>query len=235
LETHSQKLRWKIELVRPRLRTAAGRVWNHARLVVLFPDLLFTTHSVIRATVPTIKAALQCAKDRAPKDPVCAGMVDYLAAHAQEEKDHDEWTLDDLEALGVRRDEVWKRIPSPAVAALAGSQYYWIHHFHPVAYLSYQAIMERPPSPEFLEQCIERTGLPREAFATQFFHGKVDPHHVAEFDRMVDALPLDAWHHSVMGVNVVHSVELLARVYDDLLERFEANRTPVPRPQKRPR
>jgi hypothetical protein len=30
-------------------------------------------------------------------------------------------------------------------------------------------------------------------------------------------------------------VELLARVYDDLLERFEANRTPVPRPQKRPR
>ena len=221
MQTNSQRLRGKIELVRPRLRQAAGEVWHHPRLGELFPELLVTVHSVIRATVPTLKVAEQCARARADEDPVCAGMVEYLAAHAIEEKDHDEWTLDDLETLGVKREGVWKRIPSPAAAALVGVQYYWMRHVHPVAYLSYQAIMENPPSPEFLEQAVERTGLPREAFATQFFHATVDSHHVADFDRMVDSLPLTEWHHSILGVNAFQSVELLAQVYDDLLYRFE--------------
>ena len=222
VQTHSQKLREKIELVRPRLHEAAGRVWNHPRLAELFPDLLYTIHSAIRATVPTIKAAEACARLLAAHDPVAAGMVDYLAHHAEEEKDHDEWTLDDLAVLGVAREDAWKRIPSPAVAALVGTQYYWMHHVHPVAYLSYQAVMEGPPSVEFLEYTIERTGLPREAFGTQFFHAKADPHHVREFDQMIDGLPLQDWHHTIMGVNAFQTVELLTRVYEDLLERFDA-------------
>jgi hypothetical protein len=108
---------------------------------------------------------------------------------------------------------------------LVGVQYYWIHHVHPVAYLSYQAVMERPPSPEFLDAVIQRTGVPREALSTQFFHAKVDLHHMPEFDAMIDSLPLDDWHHSVMGVNAFQSVDLLARVYEDLLERFESGRS----------
>ena len=34
-------------------------------------------------------------------------------------------------------------------------------------------------------------------------------------------LPLNEWHHSILGVNAFQSVELLAQVYDDLLLRFE--------------
>jgi len=209
------------------LRQAAGEVWHHPRLAEMFPDFLATVHSVIRATVPTLKTAEQCVRARAAEDPVCAGMAEYLAEHAKEEKDHDEWTLDDLETLGVKREEVWKRIPSPAVAALVGVQYYWMNHVHPVAYLSYQAVMEQPPSPEFLEDAIERTGLPRAAFATQFFHATADPHHVAAFDHLVDSLPLNQWHHSILGVNAFQSVELMARVYEDLLERFETSHPQV--------
>ena len=154
---------------------------------------------------------------------VGALVLGQLATAGQVILDHDEWTLDDLETLGVKREEIWKRIPSPAVAALVGVQYYWMQHVHPVAYLSYQAVMERPPSPEFLEEAVTRTGLPREAFATQFFHATVDPHHIAEFDRLVDSLPLTEWHHSILGVNAFQSVELMTRVYQDLLARFEAS------------
>jgi len=222
VQTHSQRLRQKLALVWPHLDQAAGEVWNHPQLAQLYPEFLLTIHSVIRATVPTIKTAAACAQARAADDPVCAGMVDYLLLHAQEEKDHDEWTLDDVEVLGVTREEAWKRTPSPAVAALVGAQYYWIHHVHPVAYLSYQAVMEGPPSADFLEETIRRTGLPRDAFRTQFFHAKVDPHHVPAFDRMIDTLPLEEWHHSLMGVNAFQTVELLTRVYQDLLQRFEA-------------
>ena len=168
-----------------------------------------------------MKAAAECASALAATDPVARALGEYLAEHAEEEKGHDEWALDDLEVLGITREEVSRRIPSPTVAALVGSQYYWMHHFHPVAYLSYIAVLEAPPSIDFLEDTVKRTGLPRSAFTTQFYHAKLDIHHVKEFDRMVDSLPLNEWHHSVLGVNAFHTAELLSRGFEDLVERFE--------------
>ena len=39
-------------------------------------------------------------------------------------------------------------MPPPSVAGLVGSQYYWILHHHPVAFLGYVALMEGyPPTP----------------------------------------------------------------------------------------
>ena len=220
-QSHSQRLRQKIDLVRPRLRAATGEAWNHPRLAQLYPELVFATHSIIRATNPSMKAAAECARARAADDPVSCALAEYLEHHAEEEKGHDEWALDDLEVLGVSREEVGQRIPSPTVAALVGSQYYWMHHFHPVAYVSYIAVLEAPPNADFLEETVRRTGLPREAFSTQFYHSKLDHHHVREFDKMVDSLPLNEWHHSILGVNAFHTAEMLSRVFDDVVERFE--------------
>ena len=225
--THSQTLRWKIDIVRPDLSEAAGAIWNHARLAELFPDFLFTVHSVIRATVPTMQAASEAAALRAASDPVAAQIAPYLAHHAREERNHDEWMLDDLKALGVNRDQVIRRMPSPAVAALVGSQYYWVHHYHPVAYLSYIAVLEGPPSVEFLEQTLARTGLPREAFGTQFLHARLDVHHVRDFDAMLDGLPLERWHEDILGVNAFHTVHLLRAVYQDLVRSFEESHSPA--------
>ena len=50
---------------------------------------------------------------------------------------------------------------------------------------------------------------------------KLDHHHVREFDKMVDSLPLNEWHHSILGVNAFHTAEMLSRVFDDVVERFE--------------
>ena len=223
MESHSQRLRQKIELLRPRMRQAAGEVWNHPNLTELYPDFLFAIHSIIRATYPSMKAAAACAKGGAANDAVSAAMADYLAEHAEEEKGHDEWAIADLEVLGIKREDVWRRVPSPAVSALVGSQYYWMNHFHPVAYLSYIAVLESPPSLDFLEETLERTGLPRDALRTWFFHARLDHGHVREFDHMVDGLPLTDWHHEIMGVNAFHTVELQARVFEDAVERFEAD------------
>jgi len=64
------------------------------------------------------------------------------------------------------RDTVHRR-PAPVArggagrrgSARVGAQYYWIHHFHPVALLGYIAVLEgRPPSPTLVEELIERTG-----------------------------------------------------------------------------
>ena len=66
--------------------------------------------------------------------------------------------------LSPRRD--LKRIPPPSAAALAGAQYYWIRHVHPVAILGFIAVLEgTPPDVEFFENLADRIGLPRQAFS----------------------------------------------------------------------
>ena len=110
-------------------------------------------------------------------------------------------------------------MPSPTVAALVGSQYYWIFHYHPVAFLGFVALMEgHPPAPELIEVLIERTGFPPEAFRTYIEHGDLDPGHRDHLDRTVDSLPLTAEHESALGVSAIASAGLAARALEELLD-----------------
>src|SRR5262245_18860582 len=47
----------------------------------------------------------------------------YLEKHIAEESGHEEWVLDDLERLGLRRSLVLRSMPSPQNMALIGTQY----------------------------------------------------------------------------------------------------------------
>ena len=81
-------------------------------------------------------------------DLVAKRLADYLSKHISEEQGHDEWLLEDMEVLGIERKAVLKRVPIPTATALAGTQYYWIFHVHPVALLGFLAVMEgSPPGP----------------------------------------------------------------------------------------
>ena len=112
--------------------------------------------------MPLTEAALARARELGD-EPLAA----YLEEHVDEERGHDDTLLGDLELLGFPREAVLERMPSPRVAALVGSQYYWILHHHPVAFLGYVALMEGyPPTPDLITALIERTGHPRAAFTT---------------------------------------------------------------------
>jgi hypothetical protein len=224
--TNSQRLRYKIDLVHGPLYEAAGRIWNHPRLGEMFTEFQFMMHSIIRATSPSMHAAAEEAQAREEHDPVCADLARYLFRHAEEERGHDEWMIDDLGVMGVSREEVLRRMPSLAVAELVGAQYFWLHHYHPIAYMSYIAVLEGPPGVDFLESVVERTGLPREAFSTFFNHAYLDPTHVAEFDEFLDGLALAEDHHEIMGMNVFHTVAALARVYHETADRLSGQAAP---------
>jgi Iron-containing redox enzyme len=193
---------------------------THARLRELWPEYLSTQHEIIRATVPLTEAAAQRAGAIADEDPVAGGLARYLEEHAEEERDHDESLLDDLELLGVDRATVLDRMPSPTVASLVGSQYYWALHHHPVAVFGYIAVREGfPPTPGLIETLIKRTGYPREAFRTFAEHGELDPHHRAHLDRTIDSLPLTPRHEGVMGVSAIATADLAACSLEELLEQ----------------
>jgi len=217
--THSRRLRDKIRLVRGPMDAVAEKLWSHPRLREIYPEFLFQNHSVIRCSVPLMKAAADASEKILESDPIAPGMLAYFRKHIPEETGHDDWVLDDLETLGFRREEVLKRIPSPSAAALAGAQYYWIRHVHPVALLGFIAVLEgTPPDVEFFEKTADRIGVPRRAFSNLLLHGKLDPQHRDDLDRTLDALPLTEEHHALMGVSAFQTVSLLTRVASEAVQ-----------------
>jgi pyrroloquinoline quinone (PQQ) biosynthesis protein C len=220
MATPSSLLRRKIELVLPAFVRAGDRLIAHPRVRELYPEYLFTSHCVIRASVPLMETARALAAAR--DDPVSERLAPYLAHHIPEELDHDEWLLGDLELLGVERAAVLARPPSPTVASLVGAQYYWIHHFHPVALLGYIGLLEGyPPSPGLIDELQRRTGFERAAFRTMIAHAELDPGHGAELDELLDTLPLTREQSAVIGLSALHTVERYTQAIEEILDEYE--------------
>jgi hypothetical protein len=214
-------LRRKISLVRPRLQVASHRVWTHSRLRDFYPQLLITFHWMIRASVPLMEAA----RDRSLglRDPVAIRLADYLGTHIPEERNHDEWLLADLDVLGVPRTVALNTTPSPTMASLVGSQYYWIFHTHPVALLGYIAVLEGNPAPiEFLDEVVQRTELPRAAFGSMFKHAALDLQHRNDLDDLLWEFPFEPEHEALTGVSAITTVNLFARVFEEIAASQDA-------------
>ncbi|MFC4694411.1 MULTISPECIES: iron-containing redox enzyme family protein [Geodermatophilus] len=196
------------------------RIVDHPGLHGVYPEFLVMWHGMIRASVPLMETALTAAR-ALPDDPVAAPLADYLEHHIPEERGHDDWLLADLEAIGVPPDRVLARVPSPPVAALVGSQYYWVHHVHPVGLLGYIALLEGyPPARQDIDRMQAVSGYGPEAFRTLLLHAELDPHHGRELDDLLDALPLSGQQRTLIGLSGMASVQLLSLAQQELLDRF---------------
>jgi hypothetical protein len=220
LSMPSKRLWAKIGLVDGRFAAAFTKFFTHPRVRELHIHYLILNHQIIRGTVPLLERALGEATRRAKEDPVSRELVPYFERHIVEELHHDDWLLDDLEIIGVPREQVWARIPPPSVATFVGSQNYWALHVHPVSVLGYLAYMEGfPPTPEIIGELIARTGYPSEAFRTMVEHSELDPHHREEINHMLDTLPLTDWHEELLGWVVISGLDLLAQTIEEVVEQ----------------
>jgi Iron-containing redox enzyme len=218
----SETLRQKIGLVLPQLVDASERICAHSRPREVYPEYLRTAHCILRASVPLMETARDRALVLAADDPVAAALAAYLEHHIPEELGHDEWLLDDLEVVGVDRRSVLARPPAPSVAAMVGSQYYWILHYHPVALLGYIAVLEGyPPSMTMIDGLVERTGYDRTAFRTLIAHSELDPGHADELDELLDRLQLTREQVGVVGLSAITTVRLSARVFNEVADEYD--------------
>lgn len=216
--SHSARLRAKIELGLPAFHHVTRHLWSSPGLRARYPEYLVLMHTVIRATVPLMEVALERAGELAGDDPVAAGVAAYLAKHIDEERGHDAWLRQDLAAIGHESEEALAAIPRPAVAALVGSQYYWVRHHHPVCLLGHIAVLEGyPPDPRLADLIMRRTGFPRAGLRTLIRHAALDRRHRDELMAVIDALPLTPEHTVAMGVSALHTVHGVAAVFDDLM------------------
>ncbi len=216
----SEQVQMKRRLISRRLREASARFWRNPHAAELYPSLLFRVHAMARASVPLMETAVAKLKSMPESDPVVTGVSDYLVEQIPQEKGHDDWILEDLEALGIPREETLDQMPPPTVAALVGAQYYWIHHHHPLALLGYIAVVEsETPTLKLVDGIVERTGLPREAFRNFRRHAILEPAHNRALDEFLDRLPFTKEHLSLIGVSVTQTANMVADVTEELLER----------------
>lgn len=217
-------MRRKMRLTNGDMHLSFDRFWRRDDLAEVFPAFLVLLHQIMRASVPLMHAAAKVSRGRAPHDPLCAALADYYEKHCDEEKDHDLWTLNDLEAIGFDRADVLRALPPPDVARMVGAQYYWLYHHHPVMLLGYIAVLEgSPPESAHIDEVARRTGLPPEAFRTYRFHGAVDPHHLADLDRTIDQLPLSPRDLGLIGISAAFTAAELAACVD----RLDASEAPA--------
>jgi hypothetical protein len=216
--SHSARLRAKIELVRPALNAATRRLWAGPGLTESYPAYLRLMHTMIRATVPLMEVAIEQARRADPgRDPVAAGVAAYLGKHLEEERGHDEWLRQDLAVLGRDPDEVLAAMPMPSVAALVGSQYYWVRHYHPVCLLGHIAVLEGyPPDPALAEHIMARTGYPRTGLRTLIRHAALDRRHRDELMAAIDGLPLRPADEHAISLSALHTVQGLISVLEDM-------------------
>jgi hypothetical protein len=171
-----------------------------------YKGYLVTIHTMIRASVP-LMAAAETRSMRLDNDQLCVELAKYYNRHAKEEAEHDKWLLADLQAIGLSNKKVLSRKPIEAVAELVGSQYYWIHHWHPVCLLGYIAVMEGyPPDRRTINELISKTRYPKEAFRTLAKHSYLDPHHRKDLDTTLDGLPLSDEHEEWITLNAIYTL-----------------------------
>jgi hypothetical protein len=192
---------------------ASARFWTRPDLRQIFPEFLFLSHCIIRASVPLMEAAAQAARGR-EQTPVSGALAEYFAHHVTEEADHDKWLLDDMESLGLKREAVLQRVPPIEVAETVGAQYYWLRHSDPVALLGYVAVLEGdPPREDELEAAAKRTGLPHDAFRTFISHARLDPNHKQELDDFIDSLPLTTTQQTSLSLSAISTIAGLRRIF----------------------
>jgi Iron-containing redox enzyme len=218
--TASERLEQKLRLILPAIGLPGHRLLEHPRARELYPRYLTVGYHLSHGMMHLLGAALAQARALAPADPVAFGLLAYLERHLAEES-HGEQpggaVLDDLAALGLDPAAVVDEPPSPTIASLVGSQYYWILHHHPVAILGFLQLEAYHPHRPTIELLIERTGFPREGFAQLLLHAELDVAHARELRRVLDFLPLQPRHEQLVGISALQALGLLTTALLDIV------------------
>lgn len=182
-----------------------------------FRNYLIVMHSIIRASVPLMNAALHRCRET-EGDKLLSMLGKYYQKHMIEEMHHDEWALDDLESIGFTHQQSFSQKPSQSVAELVGSQYYWIYHWHPVCLLGYISFLEgAPPEQDQVEKVMDVTGYPETAFRTLSKHSTLDPNHRDDLNLLIDELPLSSDHEKWITSNALYTASKFSKITESIL------------------
>jgi hypothetical protein len=151
----------------------------HAILITLF-------HQTYSAPFTFAQSAVNCSwKHEAAKD--------YLLHHAEEERTHWRWVLDDLAATGYSGPDIRRLPPHATCQAFIGLHYYFSKE-RPIARLGAAAVLEGIGATHggtYGQQLIQQLSLRPHQASFFLSHAETDKTHIVELRKAIAACELD--------------------------------------------
>ncbi|HET8659775.1 MAG TPA: iron-containing redox enzyme family protein [Micromonosporaceae bacterium] len=212
-----------VSLVVRDLSRAAARMWQAEPARERYRAWLEISHDLLRATAPLLaEAVAECVRRGEGR------LAAYYAEQLQEEYGHEDWVAQDYAAAGGDPAHLGQRVPAPVAARLAGAQYYWLRHAHPVALAGHIAVLEwHPPRPNLVPTLVRRTGLPRTAFSTLERHIDLDAGHGRRLEQALSGMDLPVQWRRLLTTSALTSAYGLVDLMADIAQGTTENPQPA--------
>ena len=188
-----------IPLIGAALRSGASRE--------LYLDFLTQAYHHVKHTFPLLAFAAARTTDEAYQD----ALVEYM----EEERGHEKWILNDIEAMGGNEDAVREGKPGIACEVMVGYTYYAIEWVSPYAMLGSVHVLESMSTllADQAADAIQRSLAHRgnDGFSYLRSHGALDIEHVAFFKKLVNGIT-DT---SIQQI-VIEASKVFYRLYGDM-------------------
>ncbi|SDD75284.1 TenA family transcriptional regulator [Aquimonas voraii] len=190
-------------------RALAGRIGREE-----YAAFLGQAYQHVRHTVPLLMAC--GARLPASHEWLRRAVAEYI----EEEIGHEEWILDDLEALGEDRARWAASTPLHATELMVAYAYDSIARVSPLSFFGMVLVLEGTSvalatrAAEAIEQSL---GLPRTAFTYLRSHGDLDIEHAGFYERLMDRIE-DPAEQAV----IVHAARRFYRLYADIFRSIDA-------------
>ena len=198
-----------IPLIREALRSGASRD--------LYVDFLTQAYHHVKHTFPLLAFAAARTTDEAYQD----ALVEYM----EEERGHEKWILNDIDAMGGSATAVRDGVPGIACQVMVGYTYYAIEWLSPYAMLGSVHVLEgmstmlADKAADAIQRSLAHRG--KDGFSYLRSHGALDIEHVVFFKTLVNAIT-DARTQQI----VIDASKVFYRLYGDIYHELET-RHPV--------
>ncbi len=149
---------------------------------------------------------------------------DALVEYMEEERGHEKWILNDIQALGGDPDAVRHGQGGPACRIMVGYAYYAIQHISPYAFLGSVHVLEGMSvllADQVADALKSSLGLESDTGFTYLrTHGSLDSEHVAFFRKLVDGFD-DQRTQRIIIDNASIFYRLYGAIFHDLGARAE--------------
>src|ERR1700726_3743853 len=179
----------------------------------LYIDFLTEAYHHVKHTFPLLALAASLASDERYQD----ALVEYM----EEERGHEKWILDDIQAVGGSPDAVRSGTPGIPCQIMVGYAYYAIEHLSPYAFLGSVHVLEGMSvllADKLADALKKSLSLESDTGFTYLrTHGSLDADHVAFFRALVDGFDDPATHRII-----IDNAKIFYRLYGAIFVDFGA-------------
>ncbi len=114
---------------------------------------------------------------------------DAISEYIEEEKGHEEWILNDVQAAGGDKEKARKATPNLETQVLVAYNYDYIARKNPIGFLGMVFMLESTSTQianNGADSIKAKLGLPQTAFTYLYSHGALDIEHLKFFEQLVN-------------------------------------------------